>query len=299
MAALEDMKITAIAPWFGSKRTLAETIIEELGPHKSYWEPFCGSCAVLLAKSPSAQETVNDLHSHLVNMAMVLSSDHAFELYDRLRRALYDEAFFAAIKSNWQDSITPAAAPWMVKEEHVTHAYQYMVMSWMGRNGAAGTKRCNYQMAMRWTPNGGSGPTRWRNAIESIPAWHERIRNLCILHRDAFDVLEKIDDTNGVAIYVDPPYIKSSRAKGGTQYQFEFEVGDHGKLSEALKRFKRARVVVSYYDAPELDELYPEWTKRLCYMNKNLHVQNRRGAEATVAPEVLLINGPSYADKNE
>lgn len=37
------MKISAIAPWFGSKRTLAPRIVEVLGEHRAYWEPFCGS----------------------------------------------------------------------------------------------------------------------------------------------------------------------------------------------------------------------------------------------------------------
>jgi site-specific DNA-cytosine methylase len=41
------MKIKALAPWYGSKRTLADRIVKELGPHKFYVEPFCGSCAVL------------------------------------------------------------------------------------------------------------------------------------------------------------------------------------------------------------------------------------------------------------
>lgn len=291
----DEMKITAIAPWFGSKRTMAETIIEELGPHRAYWEPFCGSCAVLIAKPPAAQETVNDLHSDLINLAMVLSSDHAAPLYERLRRILYDEKLFASLKEAWGQEITPPANPWNVEQHHIDRAFQYMVCSWMGRNGTSGTKRINYQMAIRWTPGGGSGPIRWRNAVEAIPSWHDRLRNVCILHRDAFKVLEKIEDVDGIVIYVDPPYIASSRAKGGVQYQHEFNESDHAKLAQALNRFKCARIVLSYYDSPELAELYPGWTKRDCYRNKNLHVQNRRGAGALVAPEVLLINGPSYA----
>lgn len=47
------MKITALAPWYGSKRTLAPRIVEQLGEHRAYWEPFCGSCAVLFAKPVS------------------------------------------------------------------------------------------------------------------------------------------------------------------------------------------------------------------------------------------------------
>ena len=37
------MKIKAIAPWYGSKRTLAPRIINQLGPHTTYVEPFAGS----------------------------------------------------------------------------------------------------------------------------------------------------------------------------------------------------------------------------------------------------------------
>ena len=37
------MKIGALSPWYGSKRTLATRIIKELGAHRVYWEPFCGS----------------------------------------------------------------------------------------------------------------------------------------------------------------------------------------------------------------------------------------------------------------
>lgn len=46
-------------PWFGSKRTMADEIVAELGKHTQYFEPFCGSMAVLLAKQEVSQETVN------------------------------------------------------------------------------------------------------------------------------------------------------------------------------------------------------------------------------------------------
>ncbi|KKK94504.1 hypothetical protein LCGC14_2682220 [marine sediment metagenome] len=46
-------KIKAIAPWFGGKRNLAPKIVDALGDHRVYWEPFCGSMAVLMAKPPS------------------------------------------------------------------------------------------------------------------------------------------------------------------------------------------------------------------------------------------------------
>lgn len=299
------MKITCIAPWFGSKRTLGPEIAAEAGPHRAYWEPFCGSCAVLFAKEPAALECVNDLHSDLINLAMVLASDRFAHLHERLSRTLYSEQLFEQLKTEWtsrfegRNAIAPPAIPNQVEDRHVEAAWLFMVMSWMGRNGAAGTERCNYQMAMRWTPNGGSGPTRWRSAVESIPEWHERLRNVCILHKDAFECIDKIDDAPGTVIYCDPPYLKNTRSQnksgGKSKYLWDFTDADHDDLSRSLARFTKARVIVSYYDDPELSRLYPDWTKRLVYMNKNLHVQNRRDATPAVAPEVLLINGPSYA----
>jgi DNA adenine methylase len=43
--------ITALVPWFGSKRTLAPEIVLELGPHRWYGEPFLGSGAVLIRRT--------------------------------------------------------------------------------------------------------------------------------------------------------------------------------------------------------------------------------------------------------
>lgn len=68
-------KIKAIAPWFGGKRTMAPAIVTELGKHSQYFEPFCGSMAVLFAKKPSQKETVNDLHGDLINLARVLQQE--------------------------------------------------------------------------------------------------------------------------------------------------------------------------------------------------------------------------------
>ncbi len=286
-------KIGAIAPWYGGKRTLAPVIVAELGEHKSYWEPACGGMAVLFAKAPSSHETVNDLHGDLTNLAYVVQSAAAGELYDRLQRTLMCEALVLEAKKRIAD-------PHDVEPPDVDRAYWYFLISWAGRNGVSGTQRHNYQMAVRWTSGGGSGAIRFRSAVDSLPWWHHRLQSVEILCRDLFKVLPRIADQDGTAIYLDPPYFRDGKSRTGTQgYLSDFGAGDHTSLAAAASRFKRARVVVSYYDHPSLDELYPGWTKRRVYRNKNLHVQNRRDAQPTVAPEVLLINGPSYTQGND
>ncbi len=280
------MKIKALVPWFGSKRGLAPTIIEEIGLHRSYFEICLGSAAVLLLKAPAAMETVCDLHGGLINLARVLQEpEQAYELFRRTSLTLCSTEIFKRSQM-WIEGNPEATG--------LDAAYHYFVVSWMGRSGTAGCLRTNYQPSVRFTPGGGSSSTRWQSATDSIPDWHQRLRNVLILDCDAFEIIDKISDEEGVAIYVDPPYLKETRA-GGAKYLHEFDEADHQRLATALSRFEKARVVVSYYDDPRLDELYPGWIIRECYRQKNLHVQNRRGMGKCVAPEVLLLNGPSYA----
>jgi len=251
--------------------------------------------AVLFAKPRSSHETVNDLHGDLVNLARVVADDElAPRLYDRLQRTLMAEPIILDAKAT-------VSTPYEDDRPDIDRAYHYFVISWAGRNGVSGTKRHNYQMAVRWTSGGGSGAVRFRSAIESLPWWHARLQSVEILRRDLFVLLDKIEDEVGTAIYLDPPYFHRGSRTGSNDYLHEFTATDHERLAAAAARFAVSRVVVSYYHDPALDELYPSphWTKRHVHTNKNLHVQNRRGAKKTVAPEVLLINGESYQPSND
>lgn len=325
------MRLTSIAPWFGGKRTLAPEIIAELGPHKQYFEPFCGSMAVLLHKPQTAKETVNDLHGGLICLARVLACELQAEcLYTRLQRTLFCESLLESAQQFLEACPDP---PWRLRDDSVgespqffradanmlEYAYWYFVVSWMSRNGTAGTERLIYQPAVRWGMGGGSPTIRWRSAVESIPAWHQRLRNVVILRRDAFSIIPKFEDEPHTAIYCDPPYHATSRSgirDYSSRYLHDFRargekvarelfggsddaavsVDDHQRLAEQLRAFQRARIVVSYYDCPEVRALYPGWTIVKKTMQKTLLNQNKGNDGRTQnAPEILLINGPSIA----
>ncbi len=76
---------------------------------------------------------------------------------------------------------------------------------------------------------------------------------------------------------------------------FDLDDAGHQRLADSVKRFRKARVVVSYTDHPRLAELYParQWQKKV------LSYKAREGRGAKVPkikpPEVLLINGPFIA----
>lgn len=287
------MTITALAPWFGGKRTLAPEIIAELGPHRVYWEPFCGSMAVLLAKPPASMETVNDLHGDLINLARTIRHQRAgAQLYRRLRRTLLHQDIHAEAKANIGDTAHEVVTFDTGHVEHcdVQRAYDYFLLSWLGRNGMSGSASHNHTWCTRYTANGGHGAKRFAAAVDSIPAWRERMRQVTILRTDAFALLERIEDAPGTAIYCDPPYIVK-----GSKYVHDFGNGDHQRLAELLRRFRHTRVVVSYYAHPLLAQLYPQWTRREIEVSKALAHQGARTASDARATEVLLLNGPSLA----
>lgn len=245
------MKIKALLPYFGGKRNLASVIVETLGPHCVYWEPFCGSMAVLFVKPPCVMETVNDLHGDVINLAKVVQDNRlGFKLFSKLARTFYSEQLFRESKERW------TSAPDIDGEIDFDRAYDFFVVSWMGLNGVSGTARYNYQFALRWTVGGGQGARRWQSVVGSMPAWHKRLANVVILRRDALEILENIKDTAETAIYCDPPYVDKS-----DKYLHDFESDDHKRLAELLSRFKKARVVVSYYDDPALERMYGGWEK--------------------------------------
>lgn len=321
----EAMLIKAIAPWFGGKRTLAPDIVAELGEHTQYFEPFCGSMAVLFAKKRSQKETVNDLHGDLVNLAWVLQSiDEAEQLYDRCSRTVMSEGLLEQARDVLEDdsarSIVACFSESVPAAVRVERAYWYFIASWMGRNGTAGTERLDYQIAVRWTRSGGSPTVRFKNAVESIPAWHDRLRNVVVLRRDAFRFIDRFEDAVGTAVYVDPPYPAETRSNigdgdgvaskggGGGRYLHEFRHNagalfdgedDHARLASALRTYKHARIVVSTYDCERYRRLYEGWTFIGKARHKHLHAQNGRGARQKLAPELLIVNGRSFTDAKE
>lgn len=306
--ATAEPKINAILPYFGGKRTLAPEIVAELGPHHAYWGLCCGSLAVEFAKEPCRAESVVDLHGGVICLARVLACElqSAF-LYERVKKTVFcdalhedAEAFLAEAGGDgwWLGrSDRNGERPGVIRADANMreYAYWFLVASWMGRNGTAGTARSTSNFCVRYTNKGGDPGTRFRAVAESIPAWHERLRGMTILRRDIFEVLPKLPDESGLVVYIDPPYLRKSHA-----YRHDFEDGDHARLAEVLRGFRSARLVVSYYDEPELQDLYPGWTRRRLKASKftaNDSKRDRTGA--TEAPEVLLINGPSLVETDE
>lgn len=298
------MKVRSLAPWFGGKRSLAAEIVEQLGKHTQYLEPFCGSMAVLMQKPPCQLEIVNDLHGGIVLLARVVASaSFGPQLEARLERTLFCEDLFRTAYDFVRRH--PPSLEGMVTRPAPDHAPgpcpsqpARCVPSSRRRN----SDTPNRNPSVRWKTGGGSGPIRFRNAVESMGAWRERLQGVTILRRDGFECLERFADAEDAAIYVDPPYCPETRtgwnAAGATsRYQHEFQhesdlfaPDDHSRLRSALNRFQHARIVVSYYDCPRVRRLYQGWRFIDVGRQKNLKRSTNAEYSEAEAPEVLIVN---------
>jgi DNA adenine methylase len=281
-------QVSSLAPWFGAKRSFAAEIVRQIGPHAAYFEPFCGSMAVLFAKPAARIEVVNDLHGDITNVAWVLQRRRTKA---RLLVALHDTICSEAHYRHCREQVlkpfdaNPLAPNWR-------RAYYALCVWWMGRSGMAGTRASRTSFAARYTDRGGAAGGRFRNMVECLPAFGDRLARVDVLNRCGFEVLSKVEDRATNAIYCDPPYVVKA-----AEYAHDFAAADHARLAAAASRFENARVVVSYYPHPSLEDLYPRgrWTRVEVEVSKNI-MNTRRETVGARATELMLINAPAAAD---
>lgn len=208
--------ISSPITWYGGKARLAKRIIAHFPPHQAYLEPFGGSMAVLLNKTPCRTETYNDINGDLVNLFRVIRDDASCQrLYKLLDLTLYSRGEFI------QSKLDPAAYP---SDDPVEAARRFIVRTrqsfgGLGNQGGAWSyvryESENRKAAtiMRWD--------RVRNILQSV---HARVRDVQIEQCDWRKAIRRYDHPETL-IYADPPYIHETRGKN--RYANELEEEDH------------------------------------------------------------------------
>lgn len=223
--------------YYGGKTTLAPKIAELLPAHDHYVEPFAGSLAVMLAKEPSAAETVNDLDGDLVNFWKVLR-DQPEELERACTLTPHSREEYEASEALEGSDLERARRVWVRLTQGRSHSMK--PTGWWHRKASAGHSPGAY--------------------IESyaarMAAVGQRMSRVSIENRDALELIRDYGSEPTVCIYADPPYLGSTRA---ANYRVEMLEDDlHVQLAAALRQCK-ASVVLSGYASPLYEELYPGW----------------------------------------
>lgn len=284
--------VNCLVPWAGGKRTLAPKIVELLGQHDVYLEPFVGGCSILPRKPRAGLEFVNDANKFLINVLRCVR-DHGQAMAALLRPIQFSKDSFAAAVAAVRDAKDVPEVP----IEAIRLAVQQLVAWWMGPNGLAGTTQRAW-FAMRHTATGGDPGVRWSSFLNSFPVIAGRLQGVETINGDFRPFLQRYGkDRHGTAIYSDSPYLTKS-----FRYSVDFDgLAPHRELAAILSGYRQARVVVSYYDQRDddslfgggslIDELYPaeRWERHEVKVSK-ASANARTGATKTEAVELLLVN---------
>lgn len=256
-------------PYFGSKQRIADWIVDLLPDHEHYVEPYAGGLSVLLAKRPSRMETVNDLDGELMTFWRVL------------RERPEDLVRVCELTPHSRAELTAA---WEPTTDDVERARRVWIRLSQGRGGMM--RRTGWR---HYTASSGSsiGMPGYLDAYRDrlLPA-AERITAVSLECLPALTLIGKYGAASDVLLYVDPPYLGSTRGDANSRYGVEMRTeAEHRELAAALADC-RAAVVLSGYDSPLYDELYEGWHRHA----QGSMTGNGNGDKART--EVLWSNRP-------
>ena len=235
------MKLRPPIKIHGGKYYLAARIVAMMPEHKTYLEPYGGAASVLLNKPIAPVEVYNDLDGRLTRLFRIIR-DNGDELRRRLALTPYSEVEF----------ITAQKGPGGVIDDIEAARIDYVIwrMSLGGRGDAFSYTKHRIRRCM---PDVVSG---YLSAIDDeMPKIIDRLRCVQIMCRPAVEVI-KAWDSPDTFIYLDPPYVHSTRVAG--QYAFEMTDDEHTELYNTLE-ICASKAMISGYRCDLYDKLYKDW----------------------------------------
>jgi DNA adenine methylase len=258
--------------YYGGKTTIASRIADMFPSHDHYIEPYAGSLAVLLAKRPSRMETVNDLDGDLMTFWRVLR-DRPLDLERVCSLTPHSRAEYEVCRDG--DPV----------DDELEVARRVWVRLTQGRGG-----QLRRVTGWRHFQDAGGSSTAMPDYIEAY--WQRfapaatRLIGVSLEARPALDLIVSYGRHPRTLLYVDPPYLGSTR-NWGNQYRCEMRTDDeHRELAEALHSV-RAAVVLSGYPSPLYDlELFSDWHRL------EIATHTSQGGSGSARTEVLWANRP-------
>ena len=212
------MRKKTILRWPGAKWRIADWIISQFPAHEVYVEPFFGSGAVFFRKPPSGTETINDIDGDVVNLFKVVRDDA-----ENLCRAVEITPYS---RQEYQLSHDIAADP-------VERARRFLVRTWQAFGGKTSSN------AGGWAhdrTNTVFWPKYWSQLPGRILDTVERLKHVQLECMDALELIPMYN-RKGTLLYVDPPYLMSTRTQEHYKHEF-YKPEQHVKLLELCKQHK-------------------------------------------------------------
>ena len=226
--------MSRLVPYLGGKRLLTKTILNLLPDHRLYCEPFAGSATILLAKTPSPCEVLNDLNGELINLFRIVQN-HPEEFLKCMRWSLRSRTEFARFKE--------------IQPRHLTDIQRAVRFYYLLRTGYGGKlPDVNCHFAGRLDCS--SRPFLGSRAEQTLFEVHLRLENVVVEQLPYDECLARYDGPDSF-FYLDPPYWGFENFYGKGIFNRE----DFHRLAVLLQSLK-GRFLMSLNDEPEVREVF-------------------------------------------
>lgn len=264
-AAARREKMIAFG-YYGGKYSHLDFILPLLPDgHAHYCEPFGGSAAVLINRTPAPVETYNDLDAEVGNFFECLR-DNGDELIRQI-------------------SLTPFSRAELVRALHakadlspMERARRFFVRARQTRTGLAQTSSEGRWAHCVLTSRAGmaGAVSRWLGSVEGLAEIVQRLQRVQVEHAPACEIIRRYDSPETL-FYCDPPYPHESRGDAKA-YGFEMSDREHEALAEVLNQIEGS-AAVSGYRCTLMDRLYRNWHRvdadsHLCNSSKTERVES-------------------------
>jgi len=211
-----------------------------------YCEPFGGSAAVLLNRTPSPVETYNDLDGQVVNFFRVLR-DQKDQLIESIGLTPFSREEFRLAIAKEEDNLPD-----------LERARRFFIRARQVRTGLAQTASIGRWAHCKLTSRAAmaGAVSRWLGSVEDLPEIVQRLLRVQIENDRAIDVIRRYDSPETL-FYCDPPYPHDSRGDSKA-YAYEMTDDEHRQLASLLHSVD-GKVALSGYDCSLMQELYADW----------------------------------------
>lgn len=294
-------------PYYGAKSKIAPWIFQnfDLQGINNYVEPFSGSFKVYLHPKndfSSVKNVVyNDIYLPNCNVFTCAQDPHEFQktVFEAFMeggllfckgKGSYDDIYanYKDFFYNYKKDIKPLDNPTLGDSDYEA-ALIYLFLVYSAFN-AKHFKKAGYKERNKYT-------TTARRFKMLTPLWNnlrddklmDKIARINKISADDFTVVMKDYNSPDTFLYLDPPYV-------GREKKYDYEntgvfTENHHKILADLVKESNAKICISYYPSPKIDEYYPK--PRFRYESKKV----RDSSSGKIEDEILIMNYPKILDE--
>ncbi|WP_457679710.1 DNA adenine methylase [Thermovibrio sp.] len=269
-----NLKPKPFVKWAGGKRQLLKHLLF-FSPKRfnRYFEPFVGGGALFFSLMPS-KAVISDLNCELINAYLVIK-ERVEELIESLRKHRNEESYYYEVRSLNPNELSP-----------VERASRFIFLNKTCFNGLYRENskgKFNVPFGRYKRPNicdeeNLRAVSAFLNSIE-VEILSASYKEVCKLPQ------------RGDFVYLDPPYIPTSKTSSFTSYTGKgFDEREHLELSRVFRELSNRGcfVMLSNADHPLIRELYKDF--KVVELTANRSINSKGSRRKRSGREFLIMN---------